>query len=145
MSEMFYSAGAFNQPIGNWDKSNVIHMTNMFASADTFSFDISSWYQQTVSCLDKNIGETFTNKNMEYLVVDDDLIRQAGRGERVCTSHVTDMSELFAWSDFNQDIGNWDTGNVTDMSFMFADARIFDQELIGWDVYNVEAADEFSS
>ena len=122
---------------------SAVLLLNSF-SAYAFSSSINGLHQETVSCLDKNIGETFTNKNMDYLVVDDDLIRLrenrdalADGGLRFCTSHVTDMSFLFSSSDFNQDIGNWDTGNVTDMSFMFRSAGVFNQPIGNWDTGNV--------
>ena len=35
------------------------------------------------------------------------------------TSLITDMSCLFAFSQFNGDISNWNVSNVTDMSCMF--------------------------
>ena len=38
---------------------------------------------------------------------------------------------------FNQDIGNWDVSNVTDMSFMFTNATSFNQDIGNWDVSNV--------
>jgi surface protein len=47
------------------------------------------------------------------------------------TSEVTDMSELFADSSFNEDISAWDTSGVTDMTRMFEEATSFDQDL-GW-------------
>ncbi len=53
-------------------------------------------------------------------------------------SDVTDMSFMFAYAtSFNQDIGNWNVGNVTDMLAMFAYATSFNQNIGGWNVGNV--------
>ena len=52
------------------------------------------------------------------------------------TSNVTDMSGMFTTSVFNQDIGNWDTSNVTDMSRMFT-TSVFNQDIGNWDTSNV--------
>ena len=52
--------------------------------------------------------------------------------------NVTDMSYMFCnASAFNQDIGDWNVGNVTNMSIMFSFATSFNQSLNGWDVGNV--------
>ena len=51
MSNMFTGAEAFNQPIGNWDVSNCIYMDYMFYNAATFNQDLSSWSVDSVfSC-----------------------------------------------------------------------------------------------
>ena len=47
---------------------------------------------------------------------------------------------------FNQDIGNWDVSNVTDMKQMFAGAYAFNQDLTKWCVTNITSEpDSFSS
>ncbi len=52
-------------------------------------------------------------------------------------SKVSDMSWMFAYcTKFNGDISNWNTENVTDMSSLFDNARIFNQALY-WNTSNV--------
>lgn len=61
-----------------------------------------------------------------------------GDSERnVFTGQVDDMSGLFLGSNFNEDIGYWDTSNVTDMSSMFLDAKKFNQPIGDWDTSSV--------
>lgn len=53
-------------------------------------------------------------------------------------TYVTDMSYMFAGADvFNQPIGNWDTSKVTDISYMFAGADNFNQDISGWNTVEV--------
>ena len=40
---MFRTARKFNQPIGDWDVSNVTNMWEMFEYAEVFNHDISQW------------------------------------------------------------------------------------------------------
>ena len=48
------------------------------------------------------------------------------------------MSSMF-WcaKEFNQNIGNWNTSNVTNMSKMFYNANEFNEDIGGWDTSNV--------
>jgi surface protein len=51
-------------------------------------------------------------------------------------SLITDLSQLFYWSDFDGDISKWNTSNVEDMSGMFANSN-FNNNISRWDVSSV--------
>ena len=43
MLNMFREASNFNQPLNNWDVSNVTNMSSMFSGASSFNQDLSDW------------------------------------------------------------------------------------------------------
>ena len=94
----------------------------------------------TCKCPDASVGDTATISGTLYTVVDDSTITGeiANGNVNLCTTLVTDMSELFLDNgDFNQDIGNWDTSNVTTIHRMFRVASSFNQDMGSWDTSNV--------
>ena len=52
------------------------------------------------------------------------------------TSNVTKMSVMFYKSVFNGDISKWNVSNVTDMSLMFYKSQ-FNQDVSNWNISNV--------
>ena len=81
MNEMFYSATAFNQPIGNWDVSSVFQMTGLFREASSFNQPIGDWDVSNVNYM----GTMF-----------------------------------FLASSFNQDISSWCVTNITSEPEIFS-------------------------
>ncbi|UOY07396.1 BspA family leucine-rich repeat surface protein [Muricauda sp. SCSIO 64092] len=58
------------------------------------------------------------------------------------TSNVTDMSFMFSGATvFNEDIGSWNTGGVTDMRFMFSAAITSNQDISSWNTSGVTDMD----
>ncbi len=55
------------------------------------------------------------------------------------TTYIENMSGLFrGTSSFNQNISEWNVSNVEDMSEMFNEATSFNQDISKWDVANVK-------
>ena len=54
-----------------------------------------------------------------------------------CTSLITDMSYLFQYTAFNEDISGWDVRSVTNMENMFEGATVFNKNIGAWNVASV--------
>ena len=93
-----------------------------------------------VVCTDSNIRSKVaaycSNRHPE------ELGRELAAGEQLIndwdTSQVTDMSYIFDdMESFNEDISRWNVANVIDMSYMFRGAYSFNKSLNTWNVANV--------
>ena len=118
MNSLFDSF-SFNQPIGNWDVSNVIDMRAMFANTQ-FNQPIGNWNVSKVT----DMEVMFTNSKFNQPIGDWDV------------GNVTRMNNMFTVSPFNQPIGDWDVSKVTSMRWMFGHTP-FNQPIGDWDVSNV--------
>ncbi len=97
----------------------------------------------TITCDDSGmVGDTFKVDGITYTIVDETLGNRGADVTTVCTTRVTDMSEMFIGSQFNQDISSWEVINLREMSSMFKDSE-FNQDLSGWNVVNVIDCNEF--
>ena len=98
-------------------------------------------------------GEQGVLDGVIYTIVDKttlaDMIYYEEDVTQVCTSLITDMSELFYFeteqNPINQDISSWDVSNVTDMYSMFYNCYEFNQDISNWDVSNVTNMEEMFS
>lgn len=88
-------------------------------------------------------GKEYTFNGKKYYVAKDKedikkkIFIEGFPADRIVTSKITDMSYLFYQADFNQDISWWDVSKVTNMNWMFEEARWFDQSIWDWDVENL--------
>ena len=114
---------SFNQPIGNWDVSNVENMYRMFSGATSFNQPIGDWKVSNV----KNMSEMF---------------RGATSFNQDLNGWHADIATLvkgmfYGATSFNSPIGNWHVESISDMENMFREAFSFNQDISGWDVSNV--------
>ena len=156
----------FNQPIGNWDLSNVTTTYGMFEKCYNFNQPIGDWDTSNVTTMRRMFDNTSSTNKMSF---DQDIgswdvgkvtdFREFMRGYYNTspftnggsssisgwdTSSATTMYHMFfRCTGFNHPIGNWDTSKVTNMSQMLYGCNLFDQDLGGWDVTGVLSFSSF--
>lgn len=123
MSQSFYFAKKFNQPISTWDISNVTDISYMFVYTELFNQPIGDWNTSNVTNM---AGILMASLQFNQPLASWD------------TSKVTNMSQIFHDAlAFDQPIGNWNTSRVTNMSYMFAGTEMFNQPIASWNTSNV--------
>ena len=159
MSRMFYinydTESYFNQPIGNWDTSNVTDMYRMFNLATSFDQPIGNWDVSNVidmrgmfeysSSFNQPIGNWDVSNVYDMVRIFQNALAFNQPIGNWDVSNVVDMRGMFEYSpSFNQPIGNWDVSNVTDMRSMFNNANVFNKDLSSWSVDGVTQCVQFS-
>lgn len=153
LTEMFYGATLFNQPIGNWDVSNVTTMAGMFRNANSFNGDISGWDVRNVTNMQLMFeGAVAFNQPiaswdvssvtiMEHMFATTLAFDQPLNGWNLVSA--TNLHGMFRDAAvFNQPLNLWNVSNVTDMANMFRNAGMFNQDLTGWCVTNITSKPE---
>jgi surface protein len=130
---MFNGQSNFNQPVGDWDVSNVIDMGLMFQGGTPLphgkfnnggSDSIKNWDTSKVV----NMAQVFTSQPNFNQPIGNWNTGNANRMDFMFYSYTTGVTT------FNQDISNWDTSKVTNMDQMFRRATGFNQPIGSWNV-----------
>ncbi len=128
MTTTFMQNTAFNQPIGTWNVIKVTQFVNTFYGATAFNQDISAWNVVAATSFSAMFfGATAFNTSINAW------------GAKV--NGVTNISDMFQQSGYNQPLNSWDTSTITNFSGAFA-GMSFNQNITGW---NVSAGTNFGS
>lgn len=99
--------------------------------------------EMTLVAINAKSGDRLFYNEIEYLIVDDELLREIITDQRedlskLITTLVTDMSYLFEnKTTLTPNISSWDTQNVTTMKAMFKGATLYNGDISYWNVAKV--------
>ncbi|KAF2507137.1 BspA family leucine-rich repeat surface protein [Flavobacterium zhairuonense] len=133
MDRIFASASKFNQPLNNWNVSEVTNMTSAFSGASIFNKPLNNWNTQKVTSMAAMFATaSFFNQDISNFNL----------------SNVTTISQMFYQAgSFNNGgsngINNWDTSKVTNMGQTFQSASAFTRPINNWNISNVTSAFNF--
>lgn len=141
-SGIFQNAANFDQPLTNWDTTNVTTMTNMFNNAAKFNqsinnlnttnvTDMSGMFAGTSAFNQLLILNTTKVKTMASMFTNAKVFNESL--DNLDTSNVINMTSMFSGTIlFNQPL-NINTSKVESMSSMFSYAKVFNQPLTNFD------------
>ena len=123
----------------------IVQESTNASSTTSSSTGSISFVNGTCECPNATAGDTAVIDGKTWKVVDNyssiNGIQQfyAAGNIYICTSLVTDMSNLFEdnLGQIDYEISSWDTSNVTNMNSMFSGATAFNQDIGSWDTSNV--------
>ena len=128
MNNMFQNDVSFNQNIGNWNVANVTNMASMFFGAYMFNngeitntgSNPLNWYVPKCTSFSSMFAGT-NNVALAHKFNQPLSILVDTSGVILCT-----LASMFQNNtSFNQNVGNWNVINVTNMASMFQSASMF--------------------
>ena len=134
-SYMFYNARTFDKPLNNWNMANVENTSYMFYQALKFNQDLP-WDLSKATDLSYMFGNTDTfNSNVRFKLCTD------------LTKSVNLFGMFYYARLFNKNIGYnvdgdsaWNTSRVSNIGYLFFNARAFNQDISSWNTSNVDYA-----
>jgi surface protein len=120
MKEMFKGALEFNGEVENWNTRAVTTMESMFENCKSFNQDVSTWIDlRKVTSMSRMFkGCTTFNKPLN------------SASWKLGTASVTTMKEMFSGAtSMNGLISGWKLGSVTNMAYMFFNAKLYNQPI----------------
>jgi len=119
----------FNQPLSDWDVSNVTEMTRMFCCTINFNQPLNNWDVSSVTSMQMMFDQalSFNQPLNEWDV-----------------SNVTNMERMFQFArSFNKPLNNWDVSNVENMVRMFYGVRKYTYSMKNWNLKSCCKTDKF--
>ena len=118
-----YSHNLTGHGLSSLDTSNVVTLKNLWLNSTKFSGNVSTWNTSNVETMQSLLAKSF-NVTADITSWD--------------TSSVTSLRGAFAGiANFDMNLSNWNTSSVTDMAGLCEDTSNFAADLSGWDTSNV--------
>jgi surface protein len=136
---MFMGALRFNQPLEKWDVRNVRNMSHMFCHARAFNQPLGEWGEQL-------LPELLQFDSMFYLAVNfkQPLTKWYQQENTFIANNESIRKAIYTWFDQRLvalcrygPISTWNTSAVTDMSYLFCNKTDFNEDITHWDTSNV--------
>ena len=127
-------------PLHEFDYDHSSTLDANLANVYELLSEMEEYQSEEVKNQDENASKVVFNNRKDLQSYITDYCEKHGPEadlNHIDVSRITDMSLLFAFSDFNGDISKWNTSNVKDMSYMFIHSD-FNQPIGNWDVSRVE-------
>ena len=122
----FGGKSTFNADISKWDTGKVTYMYSMFYQASAFNQDVPLHsFNQTLE-LEHSASDYYAGYVSCRFCVQPRHWELEHRESDYYESYVLSASA------FNQDIGDWNTAQVTDMGYMFYYASAFNHDISSW-------------
>jgi surface protein len=137
VDSMFNGATSFQSDLSTWDVSNVLSMIEMFRETDKFNSNLSMWnvskvtrldgFASMATAFDSDVSNWDTSRveRIDYAFANALSFRGIGIGNWNVSKVQFVTLAFYGAKSFDANLSKWDTSNVQEMSFMFAQATSF--------------------